>query len=186
MIHRTDGISIMEILLASAIFVILVAVGSRFLPKYFQFGLRRQVTQQLNNDARTTLDSIGMQLRRAKPESLRICTRGAYACSSTTPATPANTPPKSRIEFTDADTGNIRTYVYWSAGNIYMEQSSSGFNPRLLGSNVSLLKFSSEPNDPSVVAITLRMDRPVDAQGGSDRLATVLLSNQLINLQLPR
>jgi hypothetical protein len=184
-VRNRRGASVFEIILASAIFVILLFSIVRLLPGLFDMIRRYTARQEMTRESRTYLDTAARFLERAIPRSVRICACAADACSPACPEA-ATMPPNSRIEFALRDGTPYAIYLSTNPPNtaiLRVTRSTGAITA--LASNVSAIAFTGDIRDPAVVYITLWMDAAADRSGRADRVYTVYIPNRLVRMSYP-
>jgi prepilin-type N-terminal cleavage/methylation domain-containing protein len=165
-----SGFTLVEFLIAVAMLAGVFLVVAAFIKPVSQYFLQSRARSELNSDARTTLDTITRSLRSGRAGSVSIQTE-------------TGAPPNSRIDFETNDGASVT--VRWISPNQveFSRQPRGGTRTTsVIARNVTGLLFTVDYRDPSVVGVTLRLDRPYDASGRADRLYSIVLPTQEVRL----
>ena len=172
---KRNGFSLIEALIVVAIAGIVAGMALKLYPMMTLYFLQGQARQRANFEARACLDAIGVATRQGLAGSIQ----------------PLLTAPTSWIGFNAASplpTGT-KTYRFSLLADGTVEEqditTTSVVRKRTLASNVSTFLFSGNPQDPSVIYVTLQIDVPIGGftdASGHPRVATVRVDTEEFHL----
>jgi prepilin-type N-terminal cleavage/methylation domain-containing protein len=167
-----NGFTLIEALIALFMMGLVFLGLYKFVVPNVDYFRHMNVRQQSNSEAQRCIATIRAALATANPSSVLV-------------RTPADAPPNSFISFTDL-TGKA-VVIKWDAdkqGSVVMELQATPTLRRstILGTHVTALMFTLDGRDPGVIAISLRMDRPLNAQAGDGQIHSVFIPNQVVRL----
>jgi type II secretory pathway pseudopilin PulG len=161
--------TLVELLIAMVMMGFILYAAVLMISRAMKMWQRSSVQSQMSLDARTMIDTISKLLQGGRSGTVVI---------STSPSTP----PNSKIKFTQTNGQDVN--IYWGAGlgpgDAGIIQITIGTQPpKTIGSNVSGLMFTGDYSDPSVVHVSLRMDKTYGAVSDNQ---TVYVLNQTVRL----
>ncbi len=143
-LRRRAGYSLVEMLMVVAITGILASVGPLLLTNLENFFLMTTARNDIQRDARVTLDTINRRLRQAVAGTIVI-------------DTPSGQGPYSRIRFRHVDS----RYVEFSQSGNTLTQIV-GTTQSVLSKNLVYIAFTfPRTDDPSIVSVSLTMGKSI-------------------------
>ena len=173
------GMTMIELLLVMAIFTVVVYAFIEFFSKTAPIVKRTQVRQEVTLGGRTSMDSILQCLRGGKARTLQISTPGGATAS-----------PNAKIDFdlqTPLPSGTTAYTIFLANRTVFLQEHSTTIAnpvPKVLAKNVSMLSFTADYRDPTIVSVSMRIDAAWDAKQQIDttRISSLLLLNQVVHL----
>jgi hypothetical protein len=171
-----QGVTLVEIMLVAFILGLVTLVFVKLLSKTQPLLRRTQIRQQVVTGGRTTIDTLLQTLRGGKARTLRISTPGG-----------ATTSPNSRIDFelnTPLPSGTTAYAIYLDKGMVYLQEYRlSGLSgPKPLASHVTMLSFTADYRDPTLVSVNLQINASYDGTSDPGHVTSLVLSNQIAHL----
>src|SRR4029077_12532299 len=124
-IRSLKGITLIELVIASALLTILTLTVTMVFTSTVQYFRSARVRQQLQADADRSMNTVLHDLQHAKASTVVICSCGAVGCTNGTTCTPpTGTPPNSRIEFVPAGS-TLLTAIYWNNTSILKQNGAN-------------------------------------------------------------
>jgi hypothetical protein len=170
------GYTLVELVATVSIITLIAVPSSKLLLGIIQYFQRIQVSSQLNLDAHLCLDTIVRFLANGQVSTLQI---------STAPS--PNAPPNSRIDFLVSNGTHYR--FVWSSNpmnsvimKVIAADGVTVLLNRTLATHVTLLEFSSDNSDPSLVHVMIRLDAPWDSSGNPSHVFSLVLPDQLVHM----
>jgi prepilin-type N-terminal cleavage/methylation domain-containing protein len=173
--NREDkGFTLIEMMVAAALFGLLCIMVGQFLSPMTHFFQRSRARQDANLQLRMCFGTIDRLMANGKASTLIV---------STPPTTP--TVQNSSATFQSVD-GSFYT-ITWSPApmnSVHLQKTPPGgtMTDTVLATQVTGLSFGLSTSDPGIVYITLRMTVPLDSSGSPDSFMTILLSNQALRM----
>jgi prepilin-type N-terminal cleavage/methylation domain-containing protein len=166
--HRA-GFTLIEALIALFIIGLVLLGLYKFVVPNVDYFRHMNVRQQSNSEAQRCIATVRAALAMANPGTVLI-------------RTPGGAPPNSQISFTDL-TGKP-VVIGWEADKEGSVVLQVGVTPTrtLLATYVTAIMFTLDARDPGIISISLRIDRPLSAQGGPERIHSVFIPNQVVRL----
>jgi prepilin-type N-terminal cleavage/methylation domain-containing protein len=158
------GLTLVELMMVLMLMGLVLYVTVTMISKALKMWQHASVQTQMSLDSRTALDTMSKLLQSGRSGTMSIAT-----------PTGAGVPPNSEITFTKSDGQKID--ILWSARTIQVKIGTLDY--KTICSNVTGLMFTGDYSDPSVVHISLRMDK---AYAGSSDSQTVYVLNQTVHL----
>lgn len=139
-----SGYTLTELMLTVAVLGILFGIGPTLLVNLNNFFLMTTARNEIQRDARQSLDLINRFLRQAKYRTVRIDTPGGGGVYS-------------RIFFEMADG---RTIQFYQSGNKLIQQMGS--NATTISSNLAYIAFTfPRTDDPTIVSVSITMNKSI-------------------------
>jgi Tfp pilus assembly protein PilE len=141
-IKKCSGITLTELMIATVVTSILLAVVGNILLGQIRFSRLTNARADIQRDARESIDTINRYLRQAKASSVTI-------------STPASQPPCSQITFTHI---NGQSYSFYQSGADLI-MSVNGINKKI-SQNLRTLFFAFPHTDePTIISVSVCFEK---------------------------